>query len=74
LYVEFVPVEHDHARLARERRAERLPEEVVETVVAGWWTTCLEVLLAKERTILIQAAHLRNSGVPGRMMHSIFPL
>ena len=45
----FVPVEYDHARLAREMRAEKLPEEFVETVLTGWWTTCLEVLPAKER-------------------------
>ncbi len=49
LRVEFVPVAYDHARLAREMRAERLPEEFVETVLTGWWTTCLEVLPAKER-------------------------
>jgi predicted phosphodiesterase len=47
--VEFVPVEYDHERLATEMRAERLPEEFVETVLTGWWTTCLEVLPAKER-------------------------
>jgi predicted phosphodiesterase len=49
LEVEFVPVSYDHERLAREMRAERLPEEFVETVLTGWWTTCLEVLPAKER-------------------------
>jgi predicted phosphodiesterase len=49
LRVEFVPVEYDHARLAREMRDEKLPEEFVETVLTGWWTTCLEVLPAKER-------------------------
>ena len=49
LHVEFVPVEYDHQRLAREMRAEKLPEEFVETVLTGWWTTCLEVLPAKER-------------------------
>ncbi|MCI0460696.1 MAG: metallophosphatase family protein [Gemmataceae bacterium] len=47
--VEFVPVAYDHERLAREMRAEGLPEEFVETVFTGWWTTCLEVLPAKER-------------------------
>ena len=47
--VEFVPVAYDHERLASEMRAERLPEEFVETVLTGWWTTCLEVLPAKER-------------------------
>jgi len=49
LGVEFVPVVYDHLRLAMEMRAEKLPEEFVETVLTGWWTTCLEVLPAKER-------------------------
>src|SRR5262245_5504217 len=49
LVVEFVPVQYDYQRLAREMRAEGLPEEFVETVLTGWWTTCLEVLPAKER-------------------------
>src|SRR5262249_816710 len=49
LSIEFVPVTYDHLRLAREMRAERLPDEFVETVLTGWWTTCLEVLPAKER-------------------------
>lgn len=47
--VEFVPVEYDHERLAAEMRAEKLPEEFVETILTGWWTTCLEVLPARER-------------------------
>ncbi len=47
--VEFVPVRYDHQRLAEEMRTERLPEEFVATVLTGWWTTCLEVLPAKER-------------------------
>ncbi len=47
--VEFVPVTYDCQRLAHEMREERLPEEFVETVLTGWWTTCLEVLPAKER-------------------------
>jgi predicted phosphodiesterase len=49
LRVEFVAVAYDHERLAWEMRAERLPEEFVTTVRTGWWTTCLEVLPAKER-------------------------
>ena len=49
LGIEFVPVHYDHERLAAEMRAEQLPEEFVETVRTGWWTTCLEVLPAKER-------------------------
>jgi predicted phosphodiesterase len=47
--VEAVPVAYDHQRLAREMREESLPEEFVETVLTGWWTTCLEILPAKER-------------------------
>jgi hypothetical protein len=49
LRAEAVPVAYDHARLAREMREERLPEEFVETILTGWWTTCLEVLPARER-------------------------
>lgn len=49
LQVEFVPLAYDHERLAAEMRAEGLSEEFVETVLTGWWTTCLEVLPAKER-------------------------
>lgn len=47
--IEFVPVEYDHQRLADAMRAEKLPEEFVETILTGWWTTCLEVLPSKER-------------------------
>jgi predicted phosphodiesterase len=49
LRVQFLPVAYDHDRLAREMREERLPEKFVETVLTGWWTTCLEILPAKER-------------------------
>lgn len=47
--VEFVPIDYDHGALAREMRSEKLPDEFIETIEAGWWTTCLEVLPAKER-------------------------
>lgn len=46
---EFVPLAYDHERLAREMRDERLPNEFIETILTGWWTTCLEVLPSKER-------------------------
>ncbi|MCI0683595.1 MAG: metallophosphoesterase family protein [Gemmataceae bacterium] len=49
LRVEYVPVAYDHDQLAAQMRAERLPEEFVATVLTGWWTTCLEILPAKER-------------------------
>lgn len=49
LTVEFIPVAYDCEALADEMRAERLPEEFIETIRSGWWTTCLEVLPAKER-------------------------
>jgi predicted phosphodiesterase len=48
--VEFVWVAYDHGRLAHEMREEKLPEEFVETILSGWWTTCLEILPAKERS------------------------
>ncbi len=49
LTVEFVPVEYDHRRLAAEMRQQKIAEEFVATILTGWWTTCLEVLPAKER-------------------------
>jgi len=45
----FVPVAYDHEALAREMEAERLPAEFIATIRTGWWTTCLEILPAKER-------------------------
>ena len=47
---EFVPLVYDHLGLARQMRDEHLPEEFVETILTGWWTTCLEILPAKERS------------------------
>jgi len=49
IQVEFRPVAYDHPRLAAEMREEGLPEEFVETILTGWWTTCLEILPARER-------------------------
>jgi predicted phosphodiesterase len=49
LTVTFVPVEYDHHRLASDMREEGLPEEFIATILTGWWTTCLEILPAKER-------------------------
>ncbi len=48
--VRFLPVDYDHEKLAREMVAERLPAEFIETIRTGWWTTCLEILPAKERS------------------------
>lgn len=47
--VEFVAVRYDHQRLAGEMEQENLPGEFIETVLTGYWTTCLEILPAKER-------------------------
>ncbi|MFW6010565.1 MAG: metallophosphoesterase family protein [Gemmatimonadota bacterium] len=47
--VRFPAVGYDHEALAEEMRAEGLPEPFVETILTGWWTTCLEVLPARER-------------------------
>ena len=47
--VEWHRVAYDHEGLAGEMRSEGLPEEFVETILTGWWTTCLEVLPMKER-------------------------
>ncbi len=47
--VELRCVEYDHQKLAAQMRQEDLPEEFVETILTGWWTTCLEIMPAKER-------------------------
>ena len=49
LGIELVPLAYDHQALAAEMRREGLPEEFVETILTGWWTTCLEILPARER-------------------------
>jgi len=46
---ELLPVNYDYERLAYEMRQQQLPEEFVETILTGWWTTCLEILPARER-------------------------
>ena len=51
LAVELLPLPYDHQGLAAEMRREGLPEEFVETILTGWWTTCLEILPAKERAV-----------------------
>lgn len=47
--VDFRRLAYDHERLAGEMAFEGLPEEFIETIRTGWWTTCNEVLPAKER-------------------------
>lgn len=49
LEVEFIPLAYDHNQLVREMSVEHLPDEFIETILTGWWTTCLEVLPSKER-------------------------
>jgi hypothetical protein len=51
LSISHLPLEYGHQGLIEEMRAEKLPEEFIETIATGWWTTCLEVLPAKERAI-----------------------
>ncbi len=45
----YIPLEYDYLRLAQEMKIEYLPEPFIETILTGWWTTCLEILPAKER-------------------------
>ncbi len=49
LRADFIPLDYDHRALADEMRREALPTEFIETILTGWWTTCLEVLPARER-------------------------
>jgi hypothetical protein len=47
--VSWIPVGYDVSALAQAMKEESLPEEFIETIVSGYWTTCLEILPAKER-------------------------
>jgi predicted phosphodiesterase len=49
LDIEFHPLPYDHEALVAEMRDENLPAEFIDTIQTGWWTTCLEVLPARER-------------------------
>lgn len=49
LNIQYIPVEYDYKKLAEEMLKEKLPSEFVETILTGWWTTCLEILPGKER-------------------------
>lgn len=47
--IEFIPLQYDHCRLANEMEAEEIPHQFIDTVLSGYWTTCLEILPSKER-------------------------
>lgn len=47
--IDFLPLEYDYEKLAADMKAENLPQEFIDTILTGWWTTCLEILPAKER-------------------------
>jgi predicted phosphodiesterase len=49
LKVEYRKIDYDYEQLVFEMKKEKLPEEFIETILTGWWTTCLEVLPGKER-------------------------
>jgi len=49
LRVELLPLEYDHVSLALEMQQQGLPREFIDTIRHGWWTTCLEILPARER-------------------------
>jgi diadenosine tetraphosphatase ApaH/serine/threonine PP2A family protein phosphatase len=46
---QYVRLDYDHEALARDMETEELPAPFIETIRRGWWTTCLEILPAKER-------------------------
>ncbi|MEL7239399.1 MAG: metallophosphoesterase family protein [Planctomycetota bacterium] len=46
---QYVRIDYDHEALAAEMRDEGIADPFIETIRTGWWTTCLEILPAKER-------------------------
>ena len=49
LKMDFVRLNYDYERLAFEMASKGLPEKFIDTIRTGWWTTCNEILPAKER-------------------------
>lgn len=49
LKVDYIPIKYDYRKFAKEMKTEKLPNEFIETILTGWWTTCLEILPMKER-------------------------
>jgi hypothetical protein len=49
LKLDFVRLGYDYERLTAEMTSAGLPDEFIETIRTGWWTTCNEILPAKER-------------------------
>lgn len=47
--IEFIPLEYDCKSLSQEMKQQKLPREFIDTILTGWWTTCLEILPVKER-------------------------
>jgi len=50
LGVELLPLDYEHQALALEMQQQGLPQEFIDTLRHGWWTTCLEILPARERS------------------------
>ena len=48
---EIESLAYDYRALATAMQSERLPQEFIDTVIDGWWTTCLEILPARERAL-----------------------
>ncbi len=48
--VEIRRVAYDHGRLIADMQAAQLPAEFITTIATGYWTTCLEILPARERS------------------------
>jgi hypothetical protein len=51
LGIELMPLRYDHRAMAAGVLAAGLPEQFAESLLTGWWTTCLEILPARERAV-----------------------
>jgi pyruvate-formate lyase-activating enzyme/diadenosine tetraphosphatase ApaH/serine/threonine PP2A family protein phosphatase len=65
--VELVPLAYDWRAQAASMRAAGLPEPFVETIETGWWTTCLEIVPARERSR--GAYHVYRAALPDGFAH-----
>jgi hypothetical protein len=69
---QIVTLGYDWRAQASAMRRARLPEPFIHTTEEGWWTTCLEVLPAEERSR--GRYHVYESSVPALLQAAEFPL
>jgi hypothetical protein len=67
LKVDFVCLTYDHERLAAEMASEGLPEEAIETIRTGWWTTAMK--FSRTRSVPTASIEISQGTGIGARLH-----